>query len=179
MCVCVFDANVYPRTCTGFTKTGRELEVVKLIRHKAASPTHTDRSIVFARWRQCAPHPSLGPQSTQVSLLSLRNGISIGTVVFALLTTDVPGTYDHADHGTCDVCNNRPSPSDECDVAHKAGGHFSLSGALLSVTGRLADTAVLRTSTLRRPAGRGVRRKRNSLVNPRYADATDASLCRV
>jgi len=31
---------------------------------KAASPPHTENSIVFARWRQCAPHliyASLGP----------------------------------------------------------------------------------------------------------------------
>ena len=31
-------------------------EVVKVIWHKAASPPHTDGSIVFARRRQCAPH---------------------------------------------------------------------------------------------------------------------------
>jgi len=31
-------------------------EVVKVIWHKAASPPHTEGSIVFARRRQCAPH---------------------------------------------------------------------------------------------------------------------------
>jgi len=29
-------------------------QVIKGIRHKAASPQHTDSSIVFARWHQCA-----------------------------------------------------------------------------------------------------------------------------
>jgi len=41
-------------------------QVVKVIWHKAASLSHTDGSIVFARWRQWAPphliHGSLDPQ---------------------------------------------------------------------------------------------------------------------
>jgi len=31
-------------------------QVVKVNRHKAASPSHMVSSIVFARWHQCAPH---------------------------------------------------------------------------------------------------------------------------
>jgi len=31
-------------------------QVVKVIWHKTASPPQTDGSIVFAKWRQCAPH---------------------------------------------------------------------------------------------------------------------------
>ena len=31
-------------------------QVVKVIWHKAASPPHMDSSVVFFRWRQCAPH---------------------------------------------------------------------------------------------------------------------------
>ena len=31
-------------------------QVVKVIWHKAASPPHTDGSVAFASWRQCAPH---------------------------------------------------------------------------------------------------------------------------
>ena len=31
-------------------------QVIKVIWHKAASPPHTDGSVVFFRWRQCAPH---------------------------------------------------------------------------------------------------------------------------
>jgi len=31
-------------------------QVVKAIWHKAASPPNTDGSVVFFRWRQCAPH---------------------------------------------------------------------------------------------------------------------------
>ena len=30
-------------------------QVVKVIWHKAASPPHTDGSVVFTEWRQCAP----------------------------------------------------------------------------------------------------------------------------
>jgi len=44
--------------------------MVKVISHKAASPLHAGGSIVFARWRQCAPmkrmlacaHPTLQPK---------------------------------------------------------------------------------------------------------------------
>jgi len=36
-------------------------QVVKVIWHKAASPPLTNGSVVFARWRQCAP-PSSTPQ---------------------------------------------------------------------------------------------------------------------
>ena len=38
--------------------------MVKVIWHKTASPPRTDRSLVLARWRQCAPtlvYSSLGP----------------------------------------------------------------------------------------------------------------------
>jgi len=45
---------------------------------KTASPQHTDRSIVFARWRQYAPlstHGSLDPQEMP------PNGISIGSAI--------------------------------------------------------------------------------------------------
>jgi len=48
--------------------------MVIVIWHKAAWPLHTDGSIVFARWRQCAP-----PWPTW---FSVPNCISIGTAVF-------------------------------------------------------------------------------------------------
>ena len=41
--------------------------MVRVIWHKAASPPHTGGSMVFASWRQCAPHPthaSLGPSES-------------------------------------------------------------------------------------------------------------------
>jgi len=33
-------------------------QVVKVIWHKAASPPHMDGSVVFFRWRRCAPRPT-------------------------------------------------------------------------------------------------------------------------
>jgi len=84
--------------------------VVKVIWYKAASPLQTDDSIVFARWRQWVlpwrhiganpqnyPFPrgsvlpsnssSLGPPDS-----TSQNGISIGSAVFAQLTTESPYT---------------------------------------------------------------------------------------
>ena len=34
-------------------------QVVKVMSRKVASPPHTDRSAVLARWRQCAPASNL------------------------------------------------------------------------------------------------------------------------
>jgi len=45
----------------------KTIQVVKAIQHKNASPPHTDDSIVFPRWRQCARHvvhPSQHPHYT-------------------------------------------------------------------------------------------------------------------
>jgi len=42
-------------------------QVVKVIWYKAASPTNMDGSLIFARWRQCAPHlvqPNWHPHRT-------------------------------------------------------------------------------------------------------------------
>jgi len=59
--------------------------VVKVIWQKTVSPPHTDSLIVFARWRQCAPHLSnvcfFGP-----TRVHNPNGISIGSAIFAQLT---------------------------------------------------------------------------------------------
>ena len=52
-----------------------------------ASPPHTDHSVLFARWRQCAPHvthASLGPPVQVYN----PNGISIGSAIFAHLTVE-------------------------------------------------------------------------------------------
>jgi len=54
------------------------LQVVKGIWHKAASPRHMDGSVVFARWRQCAPYiqkakkwlPRQRPLRCEVSAIS-------------------------------------------------------------------------------------------------------------
>jgi len=68
-------------------------QVVKVIWHKAASSLpHTDSSIVFARWRQCAP-----PSNTQFlgpMLVCPPNGISIGSALSAMLTC-LPTTNNH------------------------------------------------------------------------------------
>ena len=45
----------YTKFITHYQWDDSEQEV-KVIWHKAASPPHTDHSIVFARWRQCASH---------------------------------------------------------------------------------------------------------------------------
>jgi len=60
-------------------------QVVKVIWHKAASSLpHTDSSIVFVRWRQCAPPSNtqfLGPVP-----VCPPNGISTGWALSAMLT---------------------------------------------------------------------------------------------
>ena len=55
----------------------------QVIWQKAASPPHTDGSIVFARWRQCASHLIMLPWPTRVHI---PNGIAIDSAVFAGLT---------------------------------------------------------------------------------------------
>jgi len=87
--------------------------VVKVIWHKDASPPHTDGSVVFASWRQCAPPSNIcfvGPNRVCIPKFPLRiriwtlsnawfpgstsvgiqNGISIGSAVFAQLTYNGP-----------------------------------------------------------------------------------------
>jgi len=51
-----------------------------------AGPTNMDGSIVFARWRQCAPpcNASMGPPER----VHNPNGISIDSAIFALLTAE-------------------------------------------------------------------------------------------
>jgi len=49
---------------------GRRKQVVKVIRHKAVAPLHTDGSVIFVRWRQCAPHlvhPNRHPHRTDAA----------------------------------------------------------------------------------------------------------------
>jgi len=75
----------------------------------AASPPHTDGSVVFAKWRQCATHiqkakngchgnvpQHLWTPSNTSFLGPIRdhnpNGISIGSAVFAHMTTQCPYT---------------------------------------------------------------------------------------
>jgi len=48
-------------------------QVVKVIWYKAASPLHMDCSVVFARWRECAPPPtnaSSGPPESTSQMAS-------------------------------------------------------------------------------------------------------------
>jgi len=79
--------------------------VVKVIWHKTASPSQTDGSIVFARWRQCA-HMGGHVGATwriRLNLCFLRptrvhgpNGKSIGSPVSAQLTAESPYTLQCA-----------------------------------------------------------------------------------
>jgi len=64
---------------------------VKVIWHKAASPPHTDGSVVFARWCQSSNTYFLRP--TQVHI---PNGILISSAVFAQLTAKSPHTSEWA-----------------------------------------------------------------------------------
>jgi len=67
-------------------------QVVKVTWHKAASPPHTDGSIVFARWHQCSPLSNIWfPGHTW---LSIPNCISISTAVFAQITAGYPCTLE-------------------------------------------------------------------------------------
>jgi len=64
-------------------------QVVKAIRQQASTPPRMDGSMVYARWRQCAPHlihASLCPVPNQVKL---PNSISIGAAVFAQVTAEI------------------------------------------------------------------------------------------
>ena len=76
-------------------------QVIKLIWHKAASSPHTAGSVVFARWRQCAPHLMrfLGP-------IRVHNpsNISVGSAIFVGLTTVTDWSIDRpTDHATPSV----------------------------------------------------------------------------
>ena len=64
-------------------------QVVKVIWHKAASPPHIDGSVVFIRWRQCAPYLIWFPGPIR---LSIPICISIGSAVFVQLTAVSPHT---------------------------------------------------------------------------------------
>ena len=82
--------------------------MVKVIWHKAASPPHMDRSVVFARWRQCAPHinPKMVAMATSLSTAGppsntwllgrigahKPNSISVGSHVFGQGTAACPYT---------------------------------------------------------------------------------------
>jgi len=70
-------------------------KVVKVIWRKAASPPHTDGSVVFTRWRQCAPHlvhpnryPHRSDSACAESLWTYRpsivSGHALGRPIFAL-----------------------------------------------------------------------------------------------
>ena len=53
------DRNNFAVLCVNYGPTfinNNNNNVIKVIWHKAASPPHTNGSVVFARWRQCAPH---------------------------------------------------------------------------------------------------------------------------
>jgi len=66
--------------------------VVKVIWQQAAKPPHMDGSMVFARWRQCAPQPNTccrGP-----TRFLNPDGITIGSAVFAQLPQSVPILYN-------------------------------------------------------------------------------------
>jgi len=78
-----------------FVKKGKQ--VVKVIWHKAASPPHTDSSIVFARWSQCAiPRRHIGATwQIRLNLSFLRptrvhnpNVKSLSSATFTQLTAE-------------------------------------------------------------------------------------------
>ena len=71
-------------------------QVIRVIWHKAASPTHTDGSVTFTRLRQCAPPSNTWfPGATR---LSIPNCISIGAAVFARLTAESSYTLQRGRH---------------------------------------------------------------------------------
>jgi len=62
----------------------------QVIKEQAASPSHMDGSMVFTRWRQCAPPPNtcfLGPTQVQIP-----SGISISSAVLAQIMAQRPYT---------------------------------------------------------------------------------------
>jgi len=64
------------------TKNTRRKQVIKVTRHKAASTQCTDRSFVFARWRQRISHLRHGSLA-HISLAP--NGTLTGSAVFVVL----------------------------------------------------------------------------------------------
>jgi len=67
----------------------RQEQVVKIISHKVASPSHTDDAIVFTRLRRFAS-PSTPTSCLVRTRVHMPNGISIGSAVFAQLTAQRP-----------------------------------------------------------------------------------------
>jgi len=63
-------------------------QVVRVISHKVASPPHMAGSIVFTRFRQCAP-PSNSSFPRRIRVHDPK-GISIGSAVFAQLAAEYP-----------------------------------------------------------------------------------------
>ena len=59
-------------------------------------PSHTDGSVVFARWHQCDPTKTCFSVSIRVHI---PNGISIGSAVFAGFVVVTDRQTDHATIG--------------------------------------------------------------------------------
>ena len=83
--------------------------VVKVIWPEAASPPHTDGSVVFARWRQSAH--TCNTCFHWPTRVHVPNSISIGSAVFAQLTTEGPYTLQWA----------TPFPLQNCQFAWGSG----------------------------------------------------------
>jgi len=74
----------------------RDIQLVRVIRHKVASPPHTDGSIVLARLR---PRALLSnTQFPGPTPLSIPNCILIGTASFAQITAGSPYTFAMGRH---------------------------------------------------------------------------------
>ena len=77
-----------------------------ILTKKAGLRPHMDGSIVFTRWRHCAPPSNMLPWTTRVHV---PNDISIGSAVFAGLTTVTDRQTDRPTvRPRYSVCNNRP-----------------------------------------------------------------------
>ena len=80
-------------------------QVVKVIWHKAASPPHMDGSVVFARWRQRAPHTK--------KALEPRNQLCLHRIAWPRKPT--PRIKQHvASYDTAEVIAHRKAKSG-CD----------------------------------------------------------------
>jgi len=86
----------------------KEEQVVKLIWHKATSPPHTDGSVVFANWRQCAPHLIHGcldpPDSAfQISFRLVQPFLHSSRQGVYILYNEPPFSPQHSpSHGGCE-----------------------------------------------------------------------------
>jgi len=93
------------------------------MKHMKSIAGRSYRSIVLARWSQCAPHSLGPPHCCGVHRCARQTG-------------------RHTDHGTCDICSNVSNACDEFEVM--AFCHYTRTGRCWPMINGFIDDALSR-----------------------------------